>query len=56
VKTGCQWKALPNDFGSGSTYHLRFQKCVQLGVLAASHRELLSYYDGRRGIVCRSRR
>ena len=23
--TGCQWKALPNDFGSGSTCHLRFQ-------------------------------
>lgn len=23
VRTGCQWKALPVDFGSGSTCHLR---------------------------------
>ena len=51
LKTGCQWKALPSDFGSGSTCHLRFQKWVQLGVFAAIHRELLSYYDGRRGIA-----
>ena len=51
LKTGCQWKALPSDFGSGSTCHLRFQKWVQLRVLAASHRELLSYYDRRRGIA-----
>jgi putative transposase len=51
LKTGCQWKALPRDFGSGSTCHLRFQKWVQLGVFAAIHRELLRYYDGRRGIA-----
>jgi transposase len=51
LKTGCQWKALPSDFGSGSTCHLRFQKWVQLGVFAAIHRELLTYYDGRRGIA-----
>jgi transposase len=51
LKTGCQWKALPSDFGSGSTCHLRFQKWVQLGVFAAIHRELLAYYDGRRGIA-----
>ena len=51
LKTGCQWKALPNDFGSGSTCHLRFQKWVRLGVFAAIHQELLKYYDGRRGIA-----
>lgn len=50
LKTGCQWKALPNDFGSGSTCHLRFQSWVQLGVFEAIHRELLKYYDDRRGI------
>jgi putative transposase len=50
LKTGCQWKALPNDFGSGSTCHLRFQRWVQLGVFASIHRELLKYYDDRRGI------
>jgi transposase len=42
LRTGCQWKALPNDFGSGSTCHLRFQKWVELGVFAAIHRELIS--------------
>jgi putative transposase len=51
LKTGCQWKALPNDFGSGSTCHLRFQKWVQLGIFAAIHRELLNFYDDRRGIA-----
>ena len=51
LKTGCQWKALPNEFGSGSTCHLRFQQWVKLGVFAEIHRELLSYYDGRRGIA-----
>jgi transposase len=50
LKTGCQCKALPNDFGSGSTCHLRFQRWVQLGVFASIHRELLKYYDDRRGI------
>jgi transposase len=49
LRTGCQWKALPNDFGSGSTCHLRFQKWVELGVFAAIHRELVGYYHGRRG-------
>lgn len=33
LKTGCRWKALPNDFGSGSTCHLRFQEWVELGVV-----------------------
>jgi len=44
-------EALPSDFDSGSTCHLRFQKWVELGVFAAIHRELLSYYDGPRGIA-----
>ncbi len=25
LRTGCQWKALPPQFGSGSTCHRRFQ-------------------------------
>ncbi len=51
LRTGCQWKALPNDFGSGSTCHLRFQRWVELGVFAAIHRELVRYYHGRRGVA-----
>ena len=26
LRTGCQWKAVPKEFGSGSTVHLRFQE------------------------------
>ena len=51
IENGLPVEALPNDFGSGSTCHLRFQKWVQLGVFAAIHCELLTYYDGRRGIA-----
>jgi transposase len=25
LRTGCQWKALPKEYGSGSTCHRRFQ-------------------------------
>ena len=50
VRTGCQWKALPSDFGSGSTCHLRLTQWVRAGVFARIHRELLRYYDKRRGI------
>jgi transposase len=50
VRTGCQWKALPLDFGSGSTCHLRMMQWVRAGVFAKVHEELLRYYDNRRGI------
>jgi len=50
VRTGCQWKVLPSDFGSGSTCHLRMTQWVRAGVFAKIHRELLRYYDQRRGI------
>ncbi|EPE82033.1 hypothetical protein LEP1GSC021_1539, partial [Leptospira noguchii str. 1993005606] len=26
MKTGCQWRAIPNEFGSGQTCHRRFQE------------------------------
>ncbi len=32
LRTGCQWKALPREYGSGSTCHRRFQAWVQTGV------------------------
>ena len=50
VRTGCQWKALPRDFGSGSTCHLRMTQWAQAGVFAKIHETLLRYYDKRRGI------
>ena len=50
LRTGCQWKALPREFGSGSTCHLRFQEWAKAGVFEDIHRELLKYYDQKVGI------
>ena len=32
LATGCQWKAMPREFGSGSAIHAYFQEWVELGV------------------------
>ena len=45
LRTGCQWKAVPREFGSGSTVHRRFQRWVDRGVWEAMWRLLLQYYD-----------
>jgi transposase len=50
LRTGCQWKALPAQFGSGSTCHLRFQQWTQAGVSDRIFAQLFRHYDTRRGI------
>jgi transposase len=50
LRTGCQWQALPKEFGSGPTCHRRFQEWERAGVFARIFKELVRYYDGRRGI------
>lgn len=50
LKTGCQWKALPDKFGSGSTCHLRLHQWCEAGVFEEVFAELLRFYDHRRGI------
>ena len=32
LRTGCQWKALPAEFGSGSAVHAYFQEWTRVGV------------------------
>ncbi len=32
LRTGCQWKAVPPEFGSGSSLHRYFQQWVKRGV------------------------
>jgi transposase len=32
LRTGCQWKMLPSEYGSGSTCHRRFQEWIQIDV------------------------
>jgi transposase len=50
LRTGCQWKAVPRAFGSGSTVHRRFQEWRAAGVFAAFVRAMLAWYDRTRGI------
>ena len=50
LRTGCQWKALPKEYGSGSTAHRRFQQWVQEGVFQRLWVKLLERYDELRGI------
>ena len=45
LRTGCQWKAVPAEYGSGSTVHRRFQRWVGRGCWEAMWRLLLQYYD-----------
>ena len=50
LRTGCQWKMLSKDYGSGSTCHRRFQQWVRLGVFQRLWVRLLQVYDGVKGI------
>src|SRR5262245_15268169 len=45
LRTGCQWKAVPREFGSGSTIHRRFQRWVAAGCFEAIGQRLLHHYD-----------
>lgn len=45
LQTGCQWKAMPREFGSGSAIHAYFQEWVQLGVFEELWRLALEEYD-----------
>ena len=50
LRTGCQWKMLPKEYGSGSTCHRRFQEWIQLGIFDKLWTRLLKIYDNKRGI------
>ncbi len=44
LRTGCQWKALPREFGSGSTCHRRFKEWCAAGVFTKVFSKLLKFY------------
>ena len=50
LRTGCQWKAIPKSFGSGSTCHLRLTQWREAGVFRKIHAQLVVYYDKKRGL------
>jgi transposase len=50
LSTGCQWKAMPKQFGSGSAIHAYFQEWVESGVFAELWELALTEYDDLKGI------
>jgi transposase len=50
LRTGCQWKMLPKEYGSGSTCHRRFQEWNKLDVFRKIWIKLLKIYDDAKGI------
>ena len=50
LRTGCQWKALPPEFGSGSTVHSYFQLLVKRRTFTKLWKTALEEYDELKGI------
>ena len=50
LRTGCQWKAAPEEFGSGSSLHRYFQEWARRHVFHKLWKYLLRRYDALRGI------
>lgn len=50
LRTGCQWKLLPREYGSGSSCHRAFQAWVRRGVFRTLWRLCLEEYDELRGV------
>lgn len=50
LRTGCQWKAAPREYGSGSTLHSYFQEWTELGVFRKLWKAALLEYDELKGI------
>jgi transposase len=53
LRTGCQWKMLPKEYGSGSTCHRRFQEWLTSRVFQKLWTRLLQVYDYLVGIQWR---
>ncbi len=50
LRTGCQWKMLPSEYGSGSTCHRRFQEWNKQDAFKKIWIKLLETYDDQIGI------
>ena len=51
LRTGCQWKALPREFGSASAVHKHFQRWRAQGFFLALWQAGLAEYDEMEGIA-----
>lgn len=50
LRTGCQWKAVPGEYGSGSSIHRYFQKWQEAGFFELMWKLGLEKYDELEGI------
>lgn len=50
LRTGCQWKMMPKEYGSGSTVHRYFQEWVKAGFFKKMWKYFLKEYDDLKGI------
>lgn len=50
IRTGCPWKAAPQEYGSGSSLHRYFQAWCEHGAFRKLWTQGLVEYDHRRGI------
>ena len=53
LRTGCQWKMLPREYGSGSSGHRYFQAWVRAGVFRKLWARCLQEYDDLKGVAWR---
>jgi transposase len=51
LRTGCQWKAVPPQYTSGSTAHLWFQRWQRAGVFRRLWQAGLAEYDEFEGLA-----
>ncbi len=51
LRTGCQWKALPREFGSASSVHKYFQLWHKAGFFLRIWKASLAEYDEMEGIA-----
>lgn len=51
LRTGCQWKALPKEYGSASSVHRYFLEWKRAGVFVKMWRLGLAEYDEMQGIA-----
>ena len=51
LRAGCQWKALPKEYGSASAVHRHFQNWQRAGFFLKLWQAGLAEYDGMEGIA-----
>lgn len=51
LRTGCQWKALPREYGAASSVHKYFQRWQNVGFFLRIWQAGLAEYDGMQGIA-----